>query len=69
MGQVLSTGIVTSYYASLLALTIRYFVTSFNSPLPWSKCKPEWGSGCIDSSPKEGILTNTSLSTSAELFF
>lgn len=76
VGQVLSTALVTSYYASLLALTIRYFIASFNSLLPWSECKEEWVNvTCIDSSAK-GLMENISesklserIKTSAELYF
>uniref|UniRef100_T1GY81 Sodium-dependent nutrient amino acid transporter 1 n=1 Tax=Megaselia scalaris TaxID=36166 RepID=T1GY81_MEGSC len=45
----------------------------FQSPLPWSKCREEWGPYCVDSD--EGNvdvvknLTNMSLSYSSELYF
>lgn len=73
-GQVFATGMLTSYYASLLALTLRYFLSSFQSVLPWSTCKAEWESDCIDSLQKNYVNhTNrdamTHLSTSAELYF
>lgn len=72
-GQVISTGIVTTYYASLMALTIRYIFFSFSETLPWTYCKPEWTEPCIDSKLTNyfpNISSNsTKISTSAELFF
>lgn len=40
---------ISTYYASLMALTLRYLVDSFYSTLPWSYCREEWGDQCIDS--------------------
>ncbi|KAH8400678.1 hypothetical protein KR009_000293 [Drosophila setifemur] len=74
-GQVLATGIVTTYYATLMALTLRYFVDSFYPTLPWSYCRAEWGPDCLDSGPQEearGIsLANSGQvrTTSAEFYF
>ncbi|KAH8345443.1 hypothetical protein KR084_000740 [Drosophila pseudotakahashii] len=74
-GQVLATGIVTTYYATLMALTLRYFVDSFYPTLPWSYCRSEWGPECLDSGPQEAAsgatsLTNTGVrTTSAEFYF
>lgn len=71
-GQVLSTAMATTYYASLMAITIRYFFSSFSKILPWSYCKDEWKSYCIDAStdtmPTNGSATNR-LRSSAELYF
>ncbi|XP_017120373.1 sodium-dependent nutrient amino acid transporter 1 [Drosophila elegans] len=74
-GQVLATGIVTTYYATLMALTLRYFVDSFYPTLPWSYCRAEWGPDCLDSGPQEAsgtsaILESTGVrKTSAEFYF
>ncbi|KAH8290262.1 hypothetical protein KR054_001489 [Drosophila jambulina] len=75
-GQVLATGIVTTYYATLMALTLRYFVDSFYPTLPWSYCRAEWGPDCLDSRPQEADGSGTSLAnssgvrtTSAEFYF
>ncbi|SPP74041.1 sodium-dependent nutrient amino acid transporter 1 isoform X2 [Drosophila guanche] len=72
-GQVLATGIVTTYYATLMALTLRYFVDSFYPTLPWSYCRPEWGPNCLDSAPQEASGTHaaqtTVRTTSAEFYF
>lgn len=71
VGQVLATAMGTTYYASILALIIRYFVSSFYPVLPWSYCKPEWGTMCIDSAgQKDPNSTQTNHSTtSAEFYF
>jgi len=36
------TWCVLSYYCSLMALTIYYFIASFSSTLPWAVCDPLW---------------------------
>lgn len=48
-GQALLTFYLASYYSSLMALTLRYLVDSFYATLPWSYCREEWGSTCMDS--------------------
>ncbi|XP_023160007.2 sodium-dependent nutrient amino acid transporter 1 [Drosophila hydei] len=72
-GQVLATGIVTTYYATLMALTLRYFVESFYPTLPWSYCREEWGPSCLDSAPQQesvvGGNQSTVRTTSAEFYF
>jgi solute carrier family 6 amino acid transporter-like protein 5/7/9/14 len=69
IGQVMSTCFVTTYYASLMGLTIRYFLASFSSPLPWSECKQEWNVSCIDSSLKAVNFSDQTPKSSAELYF
>jgi solute carrier family 6 (neurotransmitter transporter, glycine) member 5/9 len=69
VGQVISTCFVTTYYASLMALTVRYFLASFSDPLPWSECKDEWNISCIDSSLKSTNLSGSRPQSSAELYF
>ena len=72
-GQVLATGIVGTYYATLMALTLRFFIDSFFPTLPWSYCREEWGDTCIDSKPKSDDLVPAVGSgvktTSAEFYF
>jgi solute carrier family 6 (neurotransmitter transporter, glycine) member 5/9 len=68
IGQCICTMIVLTIYASVMALTIRYFLASFNDPLPWSLCKASWNTSCVDSSLKGGNFSVGSKS-SAELFF
>ncbi|EDW74966.1 uncharacterized protein Dwil_GK15957 [Drosophila willistoni] len=73
-GQVLATAIVTTYYATLMALTLRYFVDSFYPTLPWSYCREEWGPNCLDSASiaeqePQSIGRTTVKTTSAEFYF
>jgi len=71
VGQVVSIGIVATYYSSLMALTLKYFADSFNEILPWSECKSEWNSTCIPSSfVNNGSMTwSNTTKSSAELYF
>ncbi|XP_061389747.1 sodium-dependent nutrient amino acid transporter 1-like, partial [Musca vetustissima] len=48
-GQVITTFFISTYYSSLMAITLRYVVDSFYPTLPWSYCREEWGPLCIDS--------------------
>lgn len=83
-GQVFSTAIVATYYLSIMGMTVRYFVDSFRSPLPWSICQPEWGPACTapmartvhNLNDTSSIVPTTTLATflkgnrsSAELYY
>ncbi|XP_035787557.1 sodium-dependent nutrient amino acid transporter 1-like isoform X2 [Anopheles albimanus] len=79
-GQMLSTTIVTTYYASLMATTLRYLFDSFQSILPWAVCDDRWAASCIPSgamnatsSATMNVLMNESATinrtSSAELYF
>ncbi|KAG5327807.1 NAAT1 protein, partial [Pseudoatta argentina] len=61
---------VVSYYSALMALTLYYLVSSFQSKLPWSFCRPEWKDYCIDlmfkNVSEDRIAT---IQSSAELYF
>lgn len=48
-GQVYAVGLLSTYYASLMALIVSYLIDSFKSPLPWTDCQPEW-SNCVAAS-------------------
>lgn len=52
IGQILSTVSVITYYTSLIALTVYYFIASLAKELPWATCSEEWGPDCVDSRPK-----------------
>jgi hypothetical protein len=53
-----------------MALTIRFFLLSFDDPLPWSYCHKLWNTSCIDSSLKHANFTvNERPKSSAEIFF
>ncbi|KAG4076236.1 hypothetical protein HA402_014785 [Bradysia odoriphaga] len=71
-GQLYATGLAISYYASVLALIIKYLVDSFASTLPWSFCKIEYGRDCINSSDLSHLASPTNFSrlkSSAEFYF
>uniref|UniRef100_A0A182PFK5 Transporter n=1 Tax=Anopheles epiroticus TaxID=199890 RepID=A0A182PFK5_9DIPT len=75
-GQILSTTIVTTYYASLMATTLRYLFDSFQSILPWAVCEDSWAGSCIPSGSRNTTiasdLNETALAnrtSSAELYF
>lgn len=66
---------VLSYYCCLVAITIYYFIASFNSELPWGKCDPEW-INCVDSTPSDepahepvNNLTTIRQTSSSEYYF
>uniref|UniRef100_A0AAG5DIX9 Transporter n=1 Tax=Anopheles atroparvus TaxID=41427 RepID=A0AAG5DIX9_ANOAO len=61
-GQMLSTTIVTTYYASLMATTLRYLFDSFQSILPWAVCADSWAGSCI---PSGGVRNATAEATEA----
>lgn len=68
-----ATLLVTSYYASTVAIIIRFFVSSFYPTLPWSHCREEWGPTCYDSAsrldPDAENQTPNNGTSSAEFFF
>lgn len=71
--QVISTGIVATYYVTIMAITLHYFFNSFKSILPWTVCLPEWGDKCKPSAPDTTIQyfnqSITERSSSAELYY
>lgn len=69
-GQVLSLMFVTTYYFSIMGLTLKYLVSSFTFDLPWATCRPEWGANCT-SAASMGMQNKGSakMISSAELYF
>jgi solute carrier family 6 amino acid transporter-like protein 5/7/9/14 len=71
-GQMFCTILVLTYYCSLMALTVFFFLQSFASDLPWSTCDKEWDM-CINSGKgeynKSGIANVTGYKSSSELYF
>ncbi|XP_069965295.1 sodium-dependent nutrient amino acid transporter 1 isoform X3 [Bactrocera oleae] len=55
LGQAFMVYLLATYYESICALIAYYLVQSFRDPLPWSYCRPEWGSNCIDSAPRSWL--------------
>lgn len=69
VGQVYATALATTYYACVMGITIMYLISSFMSPLPWSYCRDDWGSNCIDSASAGSNLTIAGNISSAEIYF
>lgn len=70
IGQVFSVICISTYYSSLMALTLRYFFYSFFPELPWSVCNPDWTEPCYASGGKNENLTRMDgMKSSAELYF
>ncbi|XP_055372359.1 sodium-dependent nutrient amino acid transporter 1-like isoform X2 [Condylostylus longicornis] len=73
IGQVISISIVTTYYVALMGITLKYFLASFETILPWSVCQDHWNTPCIPSLEKNTSSSftdnSTKLVSSAELYF
>lgn len=48
VGQTITMFTIVGFYAAVLAIAVRYFVASFQSPLPWTECLEGWAN-CIES--------------------
>ncbi|XP_037825305.1 sodium-dependent nutrient amino acid transporter 1 [Lucilia sericata] len=69
-GQVLATGASITYYSSIMALTLRFLIASFSKVLPWSYCRKEWGSICLENDLMANNTTDSLNKMSpAELYF
>ncbi|KAK3912050.1 Sodium-dependent nutrient amino acid transporter 1 [Frankliniella fusca] len=76
-GQLISSGIVVTYYCSIMAITVYYLAASFSSELPWATCPRTPGeypyqawAQCFDASPRAGRLAaNVSAHSLAPGFF
>lgn len=77
IAQIIAVYFVSTYYASLNSIIGHYIYSSFKSPLPWAKCREEWGPNCVnsDGTPSTfkfdafmAIASNKSISSS-ELYF
>lgn len=73
IAQIIAVYFVSTYYASLNSIIGHYIVSSFQSELPWAKCREEWGPNCINSDGSSSVLWNVTLSdksiSSSELYF
>lgn len=76
VGQAFQVFMLSTYYASLVAIFCRYFVDSFHNPLPWANCREEWGENCIDSAPNDnngqnsgGFNESDRIISSSELYY
>ena len=74
-GQVIGTASVVSYYCCLIALSLHYMGSSFQSVLPWTVCHPELSQDnviCITSSSnntEDAHLGNQTIISAAEQYF
>lgn len=64
VGQIIAIFMLSTYYASLMALIGRYLYDSFQSTLPWSICKDSW-IHCTDTSGRKA----ENGTSSSELYF
>ncbi|CAL4064796.1 unnamed protein product, partial [Meganyctiphanes norvegica] len=64
-GQCIATWSVVTYYCSLMALTVFYFVHSFQAVLPWTVCDPAWA----DDNCRDASYNYTALNTTGEVLF
>ena len=68
-GQIIATLSVVTYYCSLMALTVFYFIMSFNKVLPWSVCDDAWADdNCIDATNPNVTFMNNSQSSSEQYY-
>lgn len=69
-GQLIAIFLLSTYYASIMALIARYLYDSFQSPLPWAQCKSEW-LNCIDPTGRttNGTINGTKIMSSSEHYF
>lgn len=59
--QTIACGIVSTFYAAILGLTFRYFFASFNDPLPWTECLPQWttdNKSCVSAATMTRVYGN-----------
>ncbi|XP_018580348.1 sodium-dependent nutrient amino acid transporter 1 [Anoplophora glabripennis] len=76
-GQLIGSTSVATYYCSLMAITLFYFVNSFTSDFPWATCNPDWSEylekrnlTCVNATntDRDSIPTNGTISSS-EMYF
>ncbi|CAL4249492.1 unnamed protein product, partial [Meganyctiphanes norvegica] len=69
-GQTFGAWAIVTYYCSLMAITVFYFVQSFSYVLPWSVCDPAWSNDlCVDSSGNFSISNISNAQSSSEQYF
>lgn len=70
---ILATWFVVTYYCCLMALTVFYFFSSFQSVLPWTYCDPAWATeACYNSTSTDNVTSfnsTTNMTSSAQQFF
>uniref|UniRef100_A0A1B0CAR2 Transporter n=1 Tax=Lutzomyia longipalpis TaxID=7200 RepID=A0A1B0CAR2_LUTLO len=69
IGQLIGLSCVITYYCSMIGLVLHYLISSFQAELPWSRCRKEWGSNCVDSRPNPTHSNITDGVSSSEYYF
>ena len=71
--QAIANWCVITYYVTLMAISFFYLFCSFQNPLPWTWCNPEWANNetCYSSSEDINltVVNLTGKSSSSEQFF
>ena len=77
----LGTAFLVTYYTVLIAITLLYLFSSFQTILPWTVCDLEWPSvamcyssaaaanGTSDATNMTNVVNTTGLKSSSALFF
>ena len=69
-GQAIATWSVVTYYCSVMAVTVFYFVMSFNKVLPWSVCDEAWADeNCVDATTTNVSFENSTFQSSSEQYY
>ncbi|XP_008552116.1 sodium-dependent nutrient amino acid transporter 1 [Microplitis demolitor] len=68
-GMTIAVFSIQTYYCGLMSLILYYLIMSFQSTLPWTTCRPEWGEECFNSSSPSSSGVNSSKSSSELYFF
>lgn len=70
VGQLCGLFMVSTFYASIMAISLRYLFYSFSKEMPWTTCDPAWplngNESCIDAISNQTIKDGT---PSTELYF
>lgn len=67
-GQLYAVWHIATYYCSVMAISLRYVVSSMSSVLPWTVCATEWDD-CVSIESNTSTSTVNISKTSEELFF
>lgn len=70
VGQLCGLFMVSTFYASIMAISLRYLFYSFSYEMPWTTCNSAWplkvNESCIDAISNQTIKDGT---PSTELYF
>jgi solute carrier family 6 amino acid transporter-like protein 5/7/9/14 len=66
-GQQIASATITSYYSSIISLTLFYLIQSFSRTLPWTQCPERYDSPCVPSNINQEF--NNASRSSTEIYF